>query len=120
MIKVYKASNYLTVPVVVDGKIVCYADFCDERNTYRTSNEVHQKALESLPIYGKLFKIEEVIGKTEKPKKKKTEAYPEVTDWQDASALLVEKYGADKDGLDTPDSILAAAKKAGVSFPGLE
>ena len=49
MIKIYKASNFLTVPIVVDGKIVSYADFNDERFTYRTGDKKHQKALEALP-----------------------------------------------------------------------
>lgn len=60
MIKVYKAYNNLSVPVVVNGKIIGYIEFNDENNTYRTSDFTHQQALENLPCYNRLFKLSEI------------------------------------------------------------
>lgn len=123
MIKVYKASNYLTVPVVVGGKIICYADFNDERFTYRTGDKNVQKALEGLSCFGSLFKLDTVVSDDEdKPKARKSllKAYGDITDWQDASDLLVKEYGLDPKDLNTPKAILAAAKNTGVEFPNLK
>lgn len=66
MIKVYKAHSNLSAPIVMGGKVICYAEFTDEKNTYRTSNEVHQTALEALPCFGKLFWLSQTIGEAKK------------------------------------------------------
>jgi hypothetical protein len=122
MIKIYKASNFLTVPIVVDGKIVSYADFNDERFTYRTGDKKHQKALEALPCFGKLFTLSETVKTEAEPQdsKIKSKVYSEITDWQDASELLAKDYDMDLKDLNTPDAIMNSAKKAGVEFPNLK
>lgn len=122
MIKVYKAHNILSVPIVVDGKIVGYVEFKDENHTFRTSNEDHQNALESLPCFGKLFKLSESIGESEIKKNPAVELkeLPEVTDWQDAKDLLRKEYGFAHQSLNTPENILKKASEAGVSFPNLK
>lgn len=122
MIKVYKASNYLTVPVVVDGKITRYVDFNDERFTYRTGDKIVQKALEDLSCFGSLFKLDTVISDEDKPKARKSllKAYGDITDWQDAADLLSKEYGIDLKDLNSPKTILAAAKNTGVEFPNLK
>lgn len=61
LIKVYKASNSLTVPVVRDGKVLRYVVFRDENYSYRTCDEVEQSALEALPLFGSVFKLVQTI-----------------------------------------------------------
>ena len=122
MIKVYKASNYLTVPVVMDGKIACYADFNDERFTYRTGDKKVQKALEGLSCFGSLFQLDTVVYDDDKPDVRKPllKVYEGITDWQDAADLLAKEYGLDPKDLNTPKAILVAAKNTGIEFPNLK
>lgn len=123
MIKVYKAHNILSVPVVVDGKITGYAEFKDENHTFRTSDEILQKALEGLPCFGSLFKLSESIGKSDPAKElpaKELKVFSEITDWQDAKDLLRKDYGIPHQSLNTPENILKKASEVGVSFPNLK
>ncbi|WP_099465553.1 hypothetical protein [Parabacteroides provencensis] len=122
MVKVYKAHNILSVPIVVDGKIVVYVEFKDENHTFRTSDEIYQKALEGLPCFGKLFKLSESVGESEIKKDPIVELkeLPEITDWQDAKDLLRKDYGVPHQSLNTPENILKKASEFGVSFPNLK
>lgn len=123
MIKVYKAYNNLSVPVVVDGKIIRYIEFGDENNTYRTGNVVHQNALENLPCYNRQFKLLETI-KDEAVKKEESpvvdaKEFPDITEWQEAKDILRKDFDVPHQSLNTPDNILKKAKEVGVYFPKL-
>lgn len=123
MIKVYKAYNNLSVPMVVDGKIVCYIEFSDENNTYRTNNIVHQQALENLPCYKSLFKLSETIGDEAAEKilmpPVDPKEYPDITGWQEAKDILRKDFDIPHQSLNSPENILKKAKEAGASFPNL-
>lgn len=123
MIKVYKAYNNLSVPVVVNGKIIGYIEFNDENNTYRTNDISHQEALESLPCYNRLFKLSETINdetvKSVVPDAIDLKMYPGITEWQDAKDILRKEYDVPHQSLNTPENILKKAKEAGISFPDL-
>lgn len=135
-LKVYKADLRLTVPVVVNGKVLRYVCFQDENNTFSTSDEKLQKALEGLPLYGKAFKLFRSV-EAKKPKKpaEKPEAgsagdndatteglqvFEEVTDWQTAKDVLKgEPYAVPYQALGCPEAILKKAEELRVSFPNL-
>ena len=55
--KTYIAASRLTLPVVVDGKVVRYVNFYDEKNTFTTDDAGVQQALEALPAFGSLFAV---------------------------------------------------------------
>lgn len=128
MIKVYRAHNILSVPIVVGGKIVGYAEFKDENHTFRTSDEVCQKALEGLPCFGRLFKLSESIDASNakqvqhnsSDKNDGVKTFPEIIDWQDAKDLLRKDYGVAHQSLNTPENILKKASEVGISFPNLK
>ena len=146
-IKVYKAQSMLSVPIIWDGKILRYVEFNEANKTYRTNSEEDQKALESLPVFGKLFRLTETIA-TEESKAKRVasssksdstikglekDKYPELkkkderkevsfdtTDWGEAKDILrAEPYCVSHQSLRDPKCILGKATELGVSFPNL-
>lgn len=119
MVKVYKATNYLSVPIVMNGKIVGYADFTDEHYTYSTRNKDIQKSLESLPCFNSLFKL---LRKVEdKPEKKETKkSFNTIKSWQEAKNVLATKYKVDESLINTPESIIKKADELNISFPNLK
>ena len=56
--------------------------------------------------------------KTE-PKKETENVFSGVTNYQQASAILAEKFGADLDQLTDPETIMAKAAQVGATFPNL-
>ena len=146
-IKVYKAQSMLSVPIIRDGKILRYVEFNEANKTYRTNSEEDQKALESLPVFGKLFRLTETIA-TEESKTKRIvsstksdstikglekDKYPglekkdegkkvsfDTTDWGEAKDILrAEPYLVSHQSLRDPKCILSKATELGVSFPNL-
>ena len=146
-IKVYKAQSMLSVPIIRDGKILRYVEFKEANKTYRTNSEEDQKALESLPVFGKLFRLIETIA-TEESKAKRVasiskgdstikgleekkelrlekkeevkEASFDTTDWGEAKDILrAEPYCVPLQSLRDPKCILSKATELGVSFPNL-
>ena len=146
-IKVYKAQSILSVPIIRDGKILQYVEFNEANKTYRTNSEEDQKALESLPVFGKLFRLTETIA-TEESKTKRivsstksdstikglereNDPVPEnkdeekevsfdTNDWGEAKDILrAEPYLVSHQSLRDPKCILSKATELGVSFPNL-
>lgn len=123
MIKTYKASNNLTVPIVVDGKIVKYAGFTDANHTYVTNSEVEQTALESLGSFGSSYKLVET--KSEKKEEEKREFDPivfdDVTSLVEAKDVLKgEPYNVAHQQLRTPEAVMAKSAALNISFPNLK
>ena len=146
-IKVYKAQSMLSVPIIRDGKILRYVEFNEANKTYRTNSEEDQKALESLPVFGKLFRLSETIATEESKAKRVTsssksdsaikgleekkepglekkeevkEASFDTTDWGEAKDILrAEPYRVSHQSLRDPKCILSKATELGVSFPNL-
>ena len=142
-LKVYKASLRLTIPIVEGGKVLRYVSFQDENNTFSTADEGVQKALESLPLFGRTFKLIRTIGGERKagltppppgkqvlngeggePERQESRdgytVYDEVADWQAAKEVLRnEPYNIPYQGLNSPDLILKKAEEMRVSFPNL-
>lgn len=123
MIKTYKANNNLTVPIVVNGKIVKYVDFSDANHTYVTKSEQEQTALESLGSFGSTFKLVETKNEEDHEEKKEFEptVFDEVTSLADAKDVLKgEPYNVVHQQLRTPESVMAKATALNISFPNLK
>ena len=123
IIKTYKANNNLTVPIVVDGKIVKYVDFSDANHTYVTKSEQEQTALESLVSYGTTFKLVET--KSEKKEEViplfEPSVFDDVTSLIEAKDILKgEPYNVAHQQLRTPESVMAKATALNISFPNLK
>ena len=123
IIKTYKANNNLTVPIVVDGKIVKYVDFSDANHTYVTKCEQEQTALESLGSYGTTFKLVET--KSEKKEEViplfEPSVFDDVTSLIEAKDILKgEPYNVAHQQLRTPESVMAKATALNISFPNLK
>ena len=146
-IKIYKAQSILTVPIIGDGKILRYVEFSEANKTYRSSSKKEQESLESLPLFGNLFKLIETIA-TEESKTKRivsstksdstikglereNDPVPEnkdeekevsfdTNDWGEAKDILrAEPYLVSHQSLRDPKCILSKATELGVSFPNL-
>lgn len=123
MIKTYKANNNLTVPVVVNGKIVKYVDFLEANHTYVTNSEQEQEALESLDSFGVSYKLVETKGEVKEEEKKEFDptVFDEVTSLAEAKDILKgEPYKVIYQRLNNPEAVLAIATELNVSFPNLK
>ena len=120
MKKVYKANNNLTVPIVVDGKIVKYVSFTDENKTFITVDEVEQTALESLGSFGTLYKLVETVESKPVETKREPSEYAEVTSLSEAKDVLRTDFEVSHQQLRTPASIMAKAEELNISFPNLK
>lgn len=120
--KIYKAHNNLSVPNLVNGKISGYINFTEENHTFRTSDEILQRSLESLPCFQSLFFLyREEEAKPEIPNPNiVVKDYREVIEWQEAKDLLRNNYSVAHQSLNTPANILKKAKEVGVSFSNLK
>lgn len=121
IIKTYKANNNLTVPIVVNGKIVKYVDFSDANHTYVTNSEQDQTALESLGTYGSAFKLVETKSEVKEEKKEfEPTVFDEVTSLAEAKDILKgEPYNVAYQQLRGPEAIIAKAAALNISFPNL-
>lgn len=143
-LKIYKSNLRLTVPVIINSKVTKYVSFQDENHTFSTTDENIQKALENLPLFGRMFKLIRTIdgkkktvsaqlstekmdttgeenGESGDPESKETyTVYDEITDWQAAKDVLRgEPYHIPYQGLSSPELILKKAEEVRVSFPNL-
>lgn len=53
------------------------------------------------------------------PKTEASNVFPAVTNYQQAGALLVDKFGADQAQMQDPEAIMAKAAEVGATFPNL-
>jgi hypothetical protein len=133
----YYSETILSFSILIDGrrKRVVFSPLTNGGSVYITDNKAERAILEKLEGFGKTFVSMDKAGdaalpadepnsaeKKDEPNsaaEKKPVAVEEhgVTTWQEAASYLVTNYGLKKAGLRTPDKILEAAAKVGVSFP---
>ncbi|MDR0768711.1 MAG: hypothetical protein LBE71_02225 [Dysgonamonadaceae bacterium] len=123
MIKRYRTTTHLALPVYVDGKLN-YAVFSEEDYGISVTDEKMQKAIEDTPYFknGKI-KLFEEIGEEEHPKaaSQKYIEFPEVTQIQQAVDILKgEPFNIPHQSLRNPDHVKKHADANGVKFPNLK
>lgn len=136
--KIYKASTKITVPIVIGGKIRNYVEFADENNTFVTDQADTQKALETLPLFGKHYQLLRTIPgiaqtnpkpttPNEQPPASSPDNIPpqwvtmnDITDWQTAKEILrADPYNTPYQSLATPEAIQKKAAELYIKFPNL-
>lgn len=92
-------------------------------STYVSDDEDEQKALESHPAFGRLFKLDKIadapVVKTPAPIVKQDITSIDVTDLSDARNYLAERFGISRTKLRSKASVLEYAKTYNISFVGL-
>jgi len=97
---------------------------------YVTDNKEEMSALEKSPMYGKVYKRSEIqpegdCGKPNARGRKKASAKPKmqsvngVDSWQEAIEYMVDKHGADRNGMTSPEEILKEAERLNLCFPNI-
>jgi hypothetical protein len=126
MIKIYRTSTHLTLPVYVDGKRK-YVVFQDEHYGASVTDEKLQNAIEATSYFksGEI-KLFEQTGEKEQSNAPVEPAFeekefPEVTEIQQAVEILKgEPYLVAHQSLRSPENIKKQAEANGVKFPNLE
>lgn len=92
-------------------------------STYATNDEEEQKALESHPAFGRLFKVDKIVHPSvvkAPPQYNKEELNSiNVTDLSEARNYLAERFGVSRTKLRSKASILEYAKTYNITFVGL-
>lgn len=125
----YISEDSISFSIRIEGREnslrVNFSPISSGGSTYSTDIPAAIKALESSPMFGKIyFRAPECVGETEEqPKKaarKRTTKVSSVKDWQDAAEYLVEKFGARPEYMNTPDAIREEAERNNVLFTELD
>jgi hypothetical protein len=125
MIKIYKATSALQLPVCLGGKLEYVAFSCGSHYT-TAKDEKLQEAIEGTSYFKrgeiKLFEQISEATKEEPPKGKFEEKeFPEVTGIQQAVEILKgEPYLVAHQSLRSPENVMKQAEANGVKFPNLK
>lgn len=118
-----KQSNLVTY-VLANGRLVTI-EFTERSQSdaygfYYCQNAAVAKALRKHPDYGKVFEEHQTESKPKAAKPVKPKAvYDDVKNTQQATQILVEKYGIDKDAINSKADAQRYAKDLNISFPNL-
>lgn len=121
----YVSDRIISFSLSVGGKDkrICFTACMGSGSMYVATSEAEIKALESSPMYGKVYR--RAIGQDIVPKAKPVRTKPKAKDvegissWQEAVEYLATHCGSDVESLTTPDEILAEAAKKGIRFTNL-
>jgi len=122
--KIYKANDNLSFPLIKGGKVLKYASFSEIGNTYWTSDKNEIEILDKAA--GSLFHLHKVIDENSGLKKKSKEEAQEyeeilsVKSYQEAKEYLRSKFTVSFQALGTPKAINRYAKEKGIIFPNIK
>jgi hypothetical protein len=116
----YYSKTILSFSILIEEKRkrVVFSPLTNGGSVYITNDKKEIAVLESLDLFGRAFtKVSEPVNEA----KEEIELVPveEVATYQEAVNYLITHYDLKKTGLKTPDKILDAAAKVGISFPNI-
>ena len=128
----YISDRVISFSLAVNGvdRRIRFIPLTKGGSIYITDNKDEMKELEKSTMYGSVYKRSEMqaekdcdninSGKRRKTSgKQKIQSVNGVDSWQEAIEYMVDKHGADRNVMSTPEEILKEAERLNLCFPNI-